>query len=378
MKNKKVKKIVILSILSVLILAIIVLISMYFGNIDFRYLVNKNILKKELGERDLSYIDLNDKENSYIFAYGKNVAVLNENVLTIYNDSAKKISEIEVSVSAPVYMSKDNYLALSDENSGNVYLIRNDSLIWKKTIEGNVSQIAINKQGEVAIVVTGTTYKSVIEMFDYKGEEVFKTFLSTNYSTDVSLSDNGNYLSFVEVDTSGTSIVSKIKTISIDKAKESPSEAIINNYSFEKGELVVNIEYVNNDMFCMADNAVYVLKDGNINKKFDINDKISFVDVDLNGYVCRINDNAEDEKHELEIYNENSDKPSVYLIDEAVKNIYCNNRVVAVNLGNEVDFVNMSGWLIKRFTPLQNIKDIEMGNGIAAIVYKDRVEFLKL
>lgn len=378
MKNKKVKKIVILSILSVLILAIIVLISMYFGNIDFRYWVNKNILKKELGERDLSYIDLNDKGNSYIFAYGKNVAVLNENVLAIYNDSAKKISEIEVSVSAPVYMSKDNYLALSDENSGNVYLIRNDSLIWKKTIEGNVSQIAINKQGEVAIVVTGTTYKSVIEMFDYKGEEVFKTFLSTNYSTDVSLSDNGNYLSFVEVDTSGTSIVSKIKTISIDKAKESPSEAIINNYSFEKGELVVNIEYVNNDMFCMADNAVYVLKDGNINKKFDINDKISFVDVDLNGYACRINDNAEDEKHELEIYNENSDKPSVYLIDEAVKNIYCNNRVVAVNLGNEVDFVNMSGWLIKRFTPLQNIKDIEMGNGIAAIVYKDRVEFLKL
>ena len=65
MKNKKVKKIVILSILSVLILAIIVLISMYFGNIDFRYLVNKNILKKELGERDLSYIDLNDK--LYIF-----------------------------------------------------------------------------------------------------------------------------------------------------------------------------------------------------------------------------------------------------------------------------------------------------------------------
>lgn len=378
MKNKKVKKIVILSILSVLILAIIVLISMYFGNIDFRYLVNKNILKKELGERDLSYIDLNDKGNSYIFAYGKNVAVLNENVLTIYNDSAKKISEIEVSVSAPVYMSKDNYIALADENSGNVYLIRNDSLIWQKTIEGNVSQIAINKQGEVAIVVTGTTYKSVIEMFDYKGEEVFKTFLSTNYSTDVSLSDNGNYLSFVEVDTSGTSIVSKIKTISIDKAKESPSEAIINNYSFENGELVVNIEYVNNDMFCMADNAVYVLKDGNINKKFDINDKISFVDVDLNGYACRINDNAEDEKHELEIYNENSDKPSVYLIDEAVKNIYCNNRVVAVNLGNEVDFVNMSGWLIKRFTPLQNIKDIEMGNGIAAIVYKDRVEFLKL
>lgn len=378
MKNKKVKKIVILSILSVLILAIIVLISMYFGNIDFRYWVNKNILKKELGERDLSYIDLNDKGNSYIFAYGKNVAVLNENVLTIYNDSAKKISEIEVSVSAPVYMSKDNYLALADENSGNVYLIRNDSLIWQKTIEGNVSQIAINKQGEVAIVVTGTTYKSVIEMFDYKGEEVFKTFLSTNYSTDVSLSDNGNYLSFVEVDTSGTSIVSKIKTISIDKAKESPSEAIINNYSFENGELVVNIEYVNNDMFCMADNAVYVLKDGNINKKFDINDKISFVDVDLNGYACRINDNAEDEKYELEIYNENSDKPSVYLIDEAVKNIYCNNRVVAVNLGNEVDFVNMSGWLIKRFTPLQNIKDIEMGNGIAAIVYKDRVEFLKL
>ena len=378
MKNKKVKKIVILSLLSVLILAIIVLISMYFGNIDFRYWVNKNILKKELGERDLSYIDLNDKGNSYIFAYGKNVAVLNENVLAIYNDSAKKTSEIEVSVSAPVYMSKDNYLALADENSGNVYLIRNDSLIWQKTIEGNVSQIAINKQGEVAIVVTGTTYKSVIEMFDYKGEEVFKTFLSTNYSTDVSLSDNGNYLSFVEVDTSGTSIVSKIKTISIDKAKESPSEAIINNYSFEKGELVVNIEYVNNDMFCMADNAVYVLKDGNINKKFDINDKISFVDVDLNGYTCRINDNAEDEKHELEIYNENSDKPSVYLIDEAVKNIYCNNRVVAVNLGNEVDFVNMSGWLIKRFTPLQNIKDIEMGNGIAAIVYKDRVEFLKL
>lgn len=376
--KKNVKKIIIIVLLSILVVSMVIIFSFYVGNRDFRYWIDKNVLGKELRDGDLKYIDLEEKETQAIISYGKNVGILSNNTFTIYNSSAKKVSEIEVLVSNPIFERDGKYLILGDKNKGNIYLINETTVEWEKNVEGEISQITVNKQGDVGVIIVGTTYKSVIAMYESNGEESFKTYLSTTNATDVAISKDGKYLSFAEIDTSGAALVSNIKTIITEKAKNSEQDAIKDRYTLENGEMCINIKYSNNNLVCLADKSVYSLKDGKINKIFDIDNSISFADIELDNHVCNFKENSDNSTYELNIYSINSVKPSVYFVNGTCKSIYCKENVVAVNIGSEVHFVNMNGWLIKKYTPQQNIKEILMGDRIIAIVYKDRIDLLEV
>ena len=62
-------------------------------------------------------------------------------------------------------------------------------------MEGNVSYMTVNKNGAVGVVLTGTTYKSVIVMYGITGNEEFRTYLSSTVATSLAISENSEYLS---------------------------------------------------------------------------------------------------------------------------------------------------------------------------------------
>ena len=81
-------------------------------------------------------------------------------------------------------------------------------------------------------------------------------------------------------------------------------------------------------------------------------------------------------EYELKLTNIENKKEHSYLVKSAIKNLYCKNDIIAINLGNEVEFVNTSGWLVKKFTSIQNIRDIKLGDNVAAIIYKSKIEVI--
>ena len=54
------------------------------------------------------------------------------------------------------------------------------------------------------------------------------------------------------------------------------------------------------------------------------------------------------------------------------------NNVVADNLGNEIYFIDTSAWLIKRYSSSQVIEKIILGDGLAGIIYSDKIEIVNL
>ena len=364
----------------ILIIAAIIVLGLYIGNKDTRYWIDKNILKKTLNEEDLPTISIEEAENISIYAYSNYVVTYNKNILTIYNSKANKEKELNIQVKTPIFYSAGKYLLVADKEAQNLYLIYGDSLEWKKEVEGNISQITCNESGAVGVSVAGTTYKSVIIMYDIAGEEIFKTYLSTTTVTDLSISGNSKYLSFVEVNTSGTMIDAKVKTIDVDKAKNTPSDAIIYTYSADANELILKIKYNGDRLNSMTDQGIYLYEKGIITKIFEINDKVSFVDINLKNHVCNVQETVStifNTQYELQIISyDNGESINAYEIDSSVKKIYCKDGVVALNLGSEIRFINTKGWVIKTFHSDNNIKDIVIGDSVAGIIYKDRVEVL--
>ncbi len=377
-KNDTAKNVIKYVLIAIVVIALIVIVGLYLGNRNARLWINKNILKRDIGEEDLPSIQINS-ENAKVFSYGDKVAILENGTLSIYSGSTKKLSDIQVSLANPIYATQGNYLLIADEDGSNFYLINNDNLQWQKSVEGKISKITVNKNGAVGIVVTNTTYKSIIIMYDSTGTECFKTYLGSTLATDITISDNSKYLSFIEINTTGVSIISKVKTISIDKAKNEPKDAIIYTYDFDTNVLAIKIKYNNEDIILLTDTSLNKLKDGSIRKIEDMSDDVSFVDINIDKNIAEIKENKSKEikdEYELDFINDDNQKVNTYYFDDTIKSMICYDDKVALNFGNQIEFVNTRGNLVKKYTSLKNIKEVQLTSKIATIIYKDNVEII--
>lgn len=383
--NKKLnkKRLTITIIISAIIIALIIITSIYIANKQFRDFVDFKIFRKIVTENNLVTIVIDENQKN-IYAYDKYIAILKDNKLIHYDSVGKEESKIDVEISNPIVDINNRFLLIGEKDQKKLYLISNANKMWEKEIEGNITRISVNKNGYTAVIISGTTYKSVIEVYDSTGEQIFKTYLSNSTAMDVDISFDNKYMSFAELNTNGTTISSTIKTISIEKAKDNPSESIVNVYSAKSDALVLNIKYQEqNKLVCMYDNGINVVKDGEDEQIINLqekNVKNDFADIELANHAVRVIDKSSflNSENTIEIVNTNNKKQNIYLLDEVVKDIYCKDTKIALNLGSEVHFIGTSGWLIKKYTSSQEIKDIVICDNLAGIVYRNKIEIVNL
>lgn len=386
-KSKKInrKKLIIAISIGVILLVIGITMLIYYSSKDARKFLDQYLFRKNITEEKLQTIDLNFDSNIDVFAYNKNICIVAENKIMQYNSSGKKEKEINLEINNPIYSVNNKYIAISEKDGSKLSLISGSEILWTKDVDGKISKINVNNNGFVSIIVTGTTHKSVIITFDADGNELFKTYRSTTNVVDTSISNDNKNLAFAEINTSGTTIQSSIKVVSIQKAKETPAESIINTFDADSNKMIIDIEYSGNDkIVCMYDNSITILENENNTTLLELSEKgknINFANINLDKNVYRATEENEgifNTNTVIEIKNVDNNKVIVYTVEGAVKYIYSNNNIIAVSLGSQIEFINTSGWLIKSYKSNQEVQNVVIGNGLAGIVYQDRVELINL
>lgn len=389
-KNINKKKVLIASIVLLIILIFIILIAVYAGNKSFRDVIDKYVLMKNVVEDSTTSIDLNEDESSNVFAYDKYICVLSKNTLKNYNSSGKIEGQLNIEITSPIIATNGKFVLIGEKDKSKLYLVSGNEIIWQKELEGNIDKMTVNKNGYVAVILSGTTYKSVIETYDATGTKLFKTYLRSTIAMDADISLDNQYLAFTEINTSGTAIQSTVKIISIqnatqkDSEKSSADDPIIYKYVEPNGNWITNIKYQEgNRLVCMYDNGIYVIKNENnelLVSLVEDGKKISFGDIELNNYVFRVIEKSSILSSEttVEIINSSNKKTSIYTIDSVPREVYSYNNIIAVNLGSEVHFISTNGWLIKKYISNQEVKKIVINNNFAGIVYRNKIEIVNM
>lgn len=383
-KEKKInKRKLILSIILLIILLLALIIIILYNTVeDFHKWMDKSILNKEVFQDTSTSIELDD-ENAKVYAFNKNIAVLSKNKLKIYNNFGNKDKELDVEVSNPLFCSSNRFVAIGEKLGQKLYVIEDKKIAWDAQIEGKISQIHINKNGYVAVVITGTTHKSVVNVFDNNGNSLFKIYRSSTRIVDVAISNDNKYLAIAEVDTAGTIIQSSIKIISIEKAQGDSKNSMEKVYDGKYNSLIINIQYQdNNKLICKYDDSIHIIE----NEKDEIlvdysNEKISFSSIDLNSNVIEVKEQSSGlftADSIVRIINTGNKSEKTYVADAVSKEIHTYENVIALNLGSEVEFINTDGWLIKRYVAKQEITNIVISSSVAGIVYRDKVEIINL
>ena len=376
-----IKKIAKITLIVIFIIAIITLVVLYIVRQDFRRWVDITILRKDITTSDIASIDLTANKNNQVYCYGKNICILNDKNLKIYNSSGGEETDIPVDINTAVFDSNGKYLAIAEKNGQNLCTIFDKTFLWKQQIDGEILQISINKNGYVAVVTTDTTYKSIITLYDQNGKSVLKNYLSSSRVIDVSISNDNKYIAFAELDTMVALIQSNIKIISVDKALENAEEAIVYTYNANTSEMIVNINYQDKGaLVCHLDDSIKVINSNNIEEKLKIDKNCTFLSCDLNNcfaYINEENSGIFNSKSVLNITNSLNGQAKIYNLSEVIKEMYAYNNIIGVNVGAEIYFINTNGMLIKKYTSKQEIANVILSDELGIIIYKDKIEIIE-
>lgn len=381
-KKANKKKITIAIIVSITIISLIVLSVIYFNNQEAREWIDTNIFRKEVFQNNATIVEIKEVQSSNIYAFNKYIGILNRNIFNIYSNTGNKEKEVEMQVSNPIFDSANRFLIVGEMKGQKLYVIEDKEIIWDTTIEGNISQVHINKNGYVAVVVSDTSYKTVIEMYDSKGNRLFKTFSSSRV-TDLSISNDNKYLAIAEVDTSGTIIQSSIKIQSIEEASNKSGESIKKTYTSEKGKLIVNINYQDKEkLVCMYTDSIKIIENEQENVLVDNkNKKVIFQTIELDNNIASIEEKSSGlftADTFVNIINTENKDTKQYTAKSLAKEIYSYGNIIALNLGTEIEIINTNGWLVKRYKANQEISNIAVSNNMVAIIYRDKIEIISL
>ena len=351
-----------------------------------REIFDKYIFRKDVNSEDLPEIEISSLKNTSVFAYSKYIAVLHQNVLTLYDSSANKEQTLDIEISTPLFATNGNYLCIGEKEGNRVYLISNKNIIWQKEIEGNITDINVNKNGYVSIVISGTSFKSIVQTYDSSGNELFKKYLAKTNVIDTDISNDNKYLAFAEVNFSGILVQSNIKVISIEDAIQNAEEAEAIKYTHitPADNLIINIQYNNkNELVCMYDSHIDLFKEGQNTELVNFNsEKVLFADINLSSKFVKIIEKSTgifNSEIELQIINDsNTQNINTYKIDNNPRELYVADNMLAVNLGTSAIFINNNGWLVKKYHSSEEIQDIVLCDNIAGIICKKKVKVVSL
>lgn len=377
------KKLIIATIIAIIVVAAIIAIGLYNTNKQARTWIDKNIFRKEIQQDKAATIEISENQNSNIYAFNKYIGILDKTKFTIYGNTGSKEKELEIQISNPIFNAANRFLAIAENKGQKLYLITDKEITWEAEIEGNISQILVNKNGYVAVVIVDTSYKTVIKMYNPQGKELFNTYLSSTRAVDVSISNDNKYLAIAEIDTSGTIIQSNIKVISIDKASSDPTNSLENTYKSEENKLITSIKYQDkNKLVCMYTDSIHEIVNEKDETLIELKDKkVIFQSILLNGNACQIEEKSSGlftADSQVNIINTDSKSIKQYTVDSIAKELYTYGNIMALNLGTEIEFINTDGWLVKRYVANQEITNIVVSDNLAGIIYRDKIEIVNL
>ncbi len=364
----------------IIIICCIIGVSLYISSAEVRDWFDVYIFKKEIMEDELNSIDLNSSEKNYVYAYSKYLVVLKNNILSSYVSSGNKPHELEVTITTPIFDSEGKYLCIGENGGTKIYLISGDNIVWQKDLEGEIFRTDVNKNGYVSVIVKGK--KNIIYIIDKDGNELFKMYLSSTNAVKAKISNDNSTLAIAEVDSSSTIIKTKIKTISIEKAQKDPENSIEYIYDGEGNYTVVDIEFQNkNQLICMYDNYIALLKEGKEEKIFDLSQNAIAADIKLDNCVVEVKEETSkmfSSDTKIFIKNIQNKNENTYVANNTLKKLYTKGDIIIANMGNEAVLINTNGRLIKKYISRQEIQNIVIGESIVGIIYKNKIELLNI
>jgi len=205
--------------------------------------------------------------------------------------------------------------------------------------------------------------------------------LASTIAVDSDVSLNGKYLAIAEVNISGAIAESGVKIIEIEKASTGDTtNSVVYKYNAEANKIIIDVKYQEKgQLVCMYNDLIQIIENGEEKILIEFNKNTKFSDIDLKSHIVRaeeVSTGLFSSKTNIILTNVGTKVDTYYEVGSVIKKLVCYEQITALNLGTEVHFINLNGWLEKKYISAHEIKDVVIGTTIAGIIYRDRIKII--
>ena len=298
-------------------------------------LVKKGSIKNTFEIEHNSYSEFCTYKN-YVVSYDKNgIKFLN------VKDGSNIWSQPYTMVN-PVAQKGNKCLVIGDMGGKTVILINDKNVLWNKTFEGKIRNVKIDKKDNVAVIMEGDGYKSVVQMFDKGGEAIVNIGRKDDLVMDAFLSKDGKKVILSCAVPSGAIVQAKIEIVNIESGETEI------NQEFDKG-IFTSMWHTSKDVIYALTDNLLVCYDGKGEEKYREEFEIIYSADIVNGKNLTV---AVKEGDTTKIYtfSEKGRLKDSYNINSEVEKVQAIGDIVAVVCKKDIYFFNDKTYYIREYT----------------------------
>lgn len=329
---------------------------------------------------DENKIELVTKDSDIYGMYDEELFVYSNNTITTYNEKGEVTWTYTFSDSfIPNIVVNGNYLVVTNNSTGMVYLFENRKEILNKKVDGIIKNAFVDEYGDFAIEYSNISgYNNVVSVFDRKGRDKYDAYLSQENIIDLKMLNNADQLIFTESITNSASIGVRFRLIDIDKKEEEQLRDIVEL----DNQVVYNFVVQGKVIYALLDNKIVSIdiNDGDVEtlKEFDGSQMIF---VALNDrYFTYLERNISGGNYSIVNQNYNKMIISQTEIDSVPKSMVSSEFVNYYMYQDHIYILNKWGVELKQrdinFTPKKCI--VYNDNKTVALIYTNKIYILNI
>ncbi len=232
-------------------------------------------------------ISSNVSTSGELYTYKNHILLFNSNGMQFYDFDGDYKHSLYFDAYSPYLNISDKVLAVADTNGKNAAVIKNNKIKYTLKSDDTIQLISANKKGYSAIITNEKGYKSLVKVYDSKGENIYQWHIGEYYAVDTYVTENSKYLVVLGVGIDDSNINSYITFINLKEDK------IHSEYKIES-ELAYKLSVKNNGTYVITDSNMYFISSsGKLKYKYNFsgNELLGFDIKDSNNLAIALNDN---------------------------------------------------------------------------------------
>ena len=220
---------------------------------------------REEAVEQLAYDPLED--NVFSLA-GDSLCILNQRRLTLCSAAGKELVGRSLTFSRPTLCAAERFLLAYDRGGGSLFLLDDRGIQLEKAYDRPILSARVNRKGLFAVVSEEAGFKAVAEVFDKKGEKLFRVQSPKRYLTDAVPSADGGRLAVAGLEQEGSRFLSGVTVYSLKE------EEPLFHVEFPD-ELVLAVSYPDNNhiVVLLETSVAFFDRDGKLLSQYFFGDK---------------------------------------------------------------------------------------------------------
>lgn len=242
-EERKIKPIIICLIWGIIL--ILLFIFLYYAPL-FGISINRSN-----GIDEDNKIDIVSTDSDIYESYCSDLLIYSNQKITTYNSRGKKNWEYELSSKfTPNIYIKNQFMIVSNNSNGKIYLFENKKEILNTKIDGEIDEIFIDENGNYVVEYSTSGYKKVLGVYSKKGKNLYNAYLSSNPIVNIKMIDNAQQLVVIQTNTS--TFKSGITVSLINSA----SEENINEIATFDNNFIYDLTIQNRNIIMLLDDKI--------------------------------------------------------------------------------------------------------------------------